>query len=651
MTKRVLLPALFGLVLTPQLVEAQTDTTAADSVRALRLNPIVITATRSEQSNFRVPRATSSLSRMQLRELVPNNVADGFTELPGVDVEGVGPNQRRPSIRGLRGQRILVLADGLRLNNSRRQQDFGEIPALVDVDLVEEVEIVRGPSSVLYGSDAIGGVINIITRRPRLEGVTGNVGARYSTHDTQRRFKGLVSGRFGEFDFVAAGSFRTADSYEAPGGSFGNINLAADTEVQDTGADDGSLSFAIGISPGQGHRIEGQVQYYSADTTGFGFVDPTAYAPDQPNIRIFYPDQSFVRGTLRYTGLNMKLPFADRVDASAYVQDNDRSLNLDVTIVPFPGASIASQTFNTTDLTTVGGRLEATKLITSTANLKYGVDFFRDDSRNSDSSVTTSLGFGPPSTVVSNTALVPNATFRSIGLFAQTEVSPVDGWSIVAGLRGQNVRAATREAPTGATEPSVTDESTLVGSLSTSYGVSDQVTFLGSVGRGFRSPNLVERFFNGPTPEGAGFQAANTELEAETSINVDLGARFLSDAALAEVFVFRNEVSDGIAIEPTGNTVQGLSEFRNVNVEKLRFTGVEVATDVRVLGGLSVNGNLTILDSDNVQDPDNPVGETYGLKVNLGLRYDDPGNRFWGEYRVRHNGERDDVVLVDNPNW
>src|SRR5436190_1584212 len=93
---------------------------------------------------------------------MPRTTRPAF-DVAGLDATGVGANQRRPEIRLQRGQRILLLEDGLRLNNARRQQDFGELPALAGGD-VQQVEVVRGPSSVLYGTDALGGVVNIITR-------------------------------------------------------------------------------------------------------------------------------------------------------------------------------------------------------------------------------------------------------------------------------------------------------------------------------------------------------------------------------------------------------------------------------------------------------------------------------------------------------
>ena len=93
-------------------------------------------ATRTEKDVFTTPAPVSILDKLTLRDQAPNTVADLFVGLPGLDAAGVGGNQTRPAVRGQRGQRILLLEDGIRLNNSRRQQDFGELPALVDVSTV-----------------------------------------------------------------------------------------------------------------------------------------------------------------------------------------------------------------------------------------------------------------------------------------------------------------------------------------------------------------------------------------------------------------------------------------------------------------------------------------------------------------------------------
>ncbi len=101
--------------------------------------------------------------------LQPEKMADLFKMIPGVEIQGEGPFRGIPVIRGLSSNRVLILVDGQRLNNARESTSFAGIqPALVNLAEVERIEVLRGPASVQYGSDAIGGVVNIITRQPNL---------------------------------------------------------------------------------------------------------------------------------------------------------------------------------------------------------------------------------------------------------------------------------------------------------------------------------------------------------------------------------------------------------------------------------------------------------------------------------------------------
>ncbi len=613
------------------------DTTRPDRP-PIEVEALVVTATRTPTSVFQIPTPAIVLSATTIRQQAPNTVSDLFRSMPGLGVSGVGAAQVRPTIRGQRGQRVLLLEDGLRLNNSRRQQDFGEVPSLVDVSTLGRVEVVRGPASVLYGTDAIGGVVNLISRTPSQEGVHGNLGYRYSTHDEQHKGVATLLGRTGRLGFLVSGTYRDAGSYDAPSGSFGDISLGDDVRVNDTGVQDESIEALLSYDVSAGHEVFVKYRRYRADTTGFGFVDPAAYDPGSPLIQITYPEQRFDKVSAGYHTSDLRTPIADKLDVLGYYQENERDLDQDI-FVPFGGgAGLAIQTQNFTDLETYGFRLEATKLVAGTHILKYGVDLFRDRSENTDRTETAVVGFGPPMVEVDSTSNVPNATFRSVGVFAQGDLHLAERLSVILGARFQDIHTSTRSTP-GVTDPLVSNtDRTVVGAANVIYGLTENLNVIGAVGRAFRSPNLVERFFNGPTPEGA-----------ETSLNVDVGLRYQDGRVMLEGFVFRNEIRNGIRIAPTGDTINMLPVFENVNVDKLRFTGVELAGSVQLPAGVSVHANYTHLTSKDVLNPLNPVGETFSDNLTARARYTEPQGRFWAEYAIRYNGDQKDVALVTNP--
>ena len=174
--------AIAALILAPIAMLSQeaphdsADSATAAVRRATMLRAVTVTATRTATDVRNVAAPVLVIDSLRIRSQLANGVADLLRSEAGVDVVGTGVNQARPTIRGQRGQRILLLEDGMRLNNSRRQQDFGEIPSLIDPDQLARVEVVRGPASVLYGTDAIGGVVNLVTRAPTLGGSAGHTG-------------------------------------------------------------------------------------------------------------------------------------------------------------------------------------------------------------------------------------------------------------------------------------------------------------------------------------------------------------------------------------------------------------------------------------------------------------------------------------------
>jgi outer membrane receptor protein involved in Fe transport len=642
--------ALAAGILAPALTaQQQPDTTR----RPAALDAVTVTATRTERTTFDTPQPITVIDSATIASRLPNGIADLFRDIAGLDASGVGPNQRRPEIRLQRGQRILLLEDGLRLNNARRQQDFGELPALAGLDAVRSVEVVRGPSSVLYGTDAIGGVVNLLTARPprRLASgdVSGTINLRYGSAGQAASPSGSIAARYGRFGFTTDFAYREAEDYTAPAGSFGDITLATPARVNDSGIRDRSLAGRLSYDLTGASELFARAEIYTADEAGFGWIDPSRLGQGQPTIQILYPDQAFTRYTLGYRALGLSLPVAHRAEITAYTQRNKRHLDNLIFVPMGPAMSMDSRSFNYTDLETYGGRVELARGL-GRHLLTYGADAFQDDSRNTDSSWTYMVGFGPaPITRTSNTPSVPNAVFRSAGLFTQLELHPVDRLTTIVGGRIQNVFAETRPTPNVSTPLVEGSSSTAVWSANALYRITEHLNVITAVGRGFRAPNIVEQFFEGPAPEGNGYQRANTSLSPETNINVDLGLRFRRGVLYAESFVFRNDIANAIRAEATGETVNGLPAYQNHNVGKLRVDGLELLTGVNLPLGLGASVSFTRFEGTNVTFPTSPVGDSYASKVVGDIEYGPAGRWFTLGYTVRHQGEQKDVIVGTNP--
>ncbi|NIM90156.1 MAG: TonB-dependent receptor [Candidatus Aminicenantes bacterium] len=616
-------------------------------------NEIIVTATRTETTVFDSPKPVSVVNQKKIEERSPNNISELMPEIPGTDMVGVGANQSRPVIRGLYGQRILLLSDGDRLSNSRRTQAFGEIPALTEVYGMERVEIVRGPASVLYGSEAIGGVINIINMIPdypqKGTNISGHLGYRYSSASEQHKGFASVGGNIGKIGFMLSGSYRNAKNYLAPAGSFGNITLAQDTPVHDTGVQDNSFSFFLGMRVTEKDDISFKYEQYDARDFGYGYVEPGAYSPGDPLIQLFYPRQKFQKFTLGYENRALSFLLADGISLKFYYLNNVRDFNTNININFSPAAGMNIQSSSYTNVDTFGTRFELTKVLFQKHVLTYGIDFFHDNSENTDINTTKVFGFGPPAISVNNIPNVPYASFRSFGIFIQDQFSLFPRSKLILGLRYQNVLAQTKKTP-NIDDPLVdSSESTVVGSANFTYDLLDSLKLVLSLGRGFRSPNLPERFFQGLIPDGRGFQLRNSELKPETSLNFDIGLRFRYENLYLESTLFRNMIYDGIQIIGTGTAFDRIPEYQNINIDKLQIQGLEALGHYYFDFGLSLMANYSYIDSKNLTNPELMNADTYGSRLNFSVRYNFPRDLFWVEYHIRHQGDRKDIDLGNNP--
>ncbi len=484
----------------------------------------------------------------------------------------------------------------------------------------------------------------------------------------QWKGQGTVEGRWHRTSLQLGLSVRDASDYDAPGGTFGDISLAGDTPVVDSGVEDESLYGYLGQQLSDSQELFFRFQRYSAEQTGFGFVEPERLGAVEPfRIRILYPFQDFDRYTVGYLSSALEAAAADSLEVKAYYQRNQRQLanDIDIDIGPLfrgaPPSSVAADTLNTTDLKTAGLRAQAVKLAADRHLITYGAEYYRDDSENTDHSVTTTtLRFPfPPfafeTVTIDDVANTPNAVNESLGLFVQDEIEAGDRLKLTFGARLQNVATRAEATPGWDIAGLDFEEDSVVGSASLVYAISDNLRAVGSFGTAFRAPNIVERLFNGPTPEGAGFQILNPDLTAEQSENVELGLKYLRTNAVFELVVFRNDIDDGIIqyflapdeiaalptdlqdrIRDTG--VQFVVQQRNI--DRLRWEGAELIVGYRTVNGLSVGANYTHLDGKRFDSTNPPTGDTVADKLNLHLRWQPPRGRYWLEYRLRRNGSQ-----------
>src|SRR5881394_2278989 len=191
---------------------------------AIWVEPVTVTATRAPLAAGLSPLPTEALSEDRLRREQSVSLAHALANLPGVSALTTGQQIGKPVIRGLTGPRVLVLEDGSRLEDYSWSDEDG--PS-VDARLAQRVEVIRGPASVLYGSDALGGVINVISEQlPDAAGGPKFMRTGYqmslASNNAEIGVGGRAEGARGTFGWRVAGVGRLASALHTPAGELDN---------------------------------------------------------------------------------------------------------------------------------------------------------------------------------------------------------------------------------------------------------------------------------------------------------------------------------------------------------------------------------------------------------------------------------------------
>ena len=601
--------------------------TAEEEGRVFR-DKIVVTASRQEEESGNTPAPITVIDAEMIEKIQPEKMADLFKAIPGVEVEGEGPFRGLPVIRGMSSNRVLILVDGQRLNNARESTTFAGIqPGLVNLSEVERIEVLRGPASVQFGSDAIGGVINIITRRPDLGAATftfsGEAAYEYGSAADSQNARVNVSGTGKGFSFHVGGAYQQADDYVAADGAadserYGQYVLE-DNTVPNSGMEqtsfDGSFRFLTGS---QGvFRVNAEV----VRTKDIGFP---GYDPETSPIDFGFP--KFDRDKLGLGWNSGPMWGLADISLDAYYQQVNKETKQNFA---FPGFEQTNLTDSKID--SIGFNAQGIADL-SAHRLTFGLDFYRDD-LDDDAFFQTCFGPGicpfPPSTEVS----VPKSEQTGLGAYIQDRIALSEAFALQVGLRGDTFAFVSDENdPDFYGDPFDVSDSAVSGNVGVVWSVTEHINLNALVARGFRTPNLQERAFSGQVFFDTILEQ-NPDLSSETSLNYELGAKLRSDRFFGGINFFYNDVDDFISYyiedEPRDD---GFYYGRLENIEKARIQGVEFNFETIFADWWTAFVTYAYTKGDNLTT-DEPLSVIPPQKVLLGLRYQRA--RWWAEANGR----------------
>ncbi len=521
----------------------------------LRLTSIVVSASPTGTETERLAQAAFELSGRALSRSLGSSVAATLAAEPGVSQRFSGPAASMPVIRGLTGDRILVLQDGERAGDIA--SSAADHAVSVDPLAAQRIEVVRGPSSLLYGNNALGGVVNVVSNDiptavpSHLEGYVGAQGETVTPGGALSA--GLTTGVGSRGALSVRAGYRDMASLRTGG--------ATTLDGTDSRALNGSLGFGlIGERGNLGLAVR-----------AFDFNYGLPAEPGDP--------EAGVRIDGRRVGLSARggvqlpssaLPYL-RLEGTAQDYTHDEIE---------PGGEIGTnfqlgtQTMNA-QATTAFGRLKGA----------IGLQ-----------------GLFKQYDATGEEALTPGANSTGLGAFLYQELplgaetGEEGGAQLQVGARYDRYRIASQTGEPKFGPGRTSDFSSASGSLGVSVPVGRYVTISGSVARAFRAPTVEELHSNGFHAAVGSYDVGNVDLREETSTGGEAILRVQGARVTAQVSTYLNRVNDYVTPEIVGDTLfEGelvpLNRFTQADAE---LRGVEGSLEARLTGGLvaSVMGDL-----------------------------------------------------------
>ena len=516
----------------------------------------VIIAPRANDSVTSTVAKVQHLSGEELRQTGERSLPRAIAKAAGVWVQETSLGGGAPVIRGLLGNQILVVVDGVRLNDSTTRYGPNQSLNMIDPAFVERVDLIRGANSVIYGSDAIGGVVSIWTKRPPVsegDSAGAELGLTAVTASSGLRADAVYSGSAAGFGWILGGTRS----------DWGDLTIGGGEEQPFTGYEsegrfaslvtalDEDVSLRVVARRHRDFDVPRTDKLYA----GFGQLQPKnadyRYSlQDRSGYLLSYTDQS--AGGLADV-------FQLRLSLHTYVEERDKQKT---------GSDTA--TFEQDDVRSLGVGADWKLTSGGGHELTFGFDHFADrvDSLRVDTDTTTGV-----STLRDGT-FAPGAEYSSSGVFIQDELRDLGAWDITLGARYSRYDFAFNEFDGGAYVEG--DFDSFVASAEAARELGEGTRLIGVLSQGFRAPNLDDLAQDGDWAGGT--EVHNPDLQPEESVTAELVLEWSRERYDASLAAFATEI-DGyigrILTDEGDPATTGDEEYLRINSGKLSLTGLE----------------------------------------------------------------------------
>ncbi len=598
------------------------------------LKAITVTATNFRETQIdEESKPVSVIGKAAISTRQPTSIVEAMAEAPGVSFSRAG---------GLGGQMVLRgfnsndLKSPLAINGERFRGRNTLEYNLIDPSLVESVEIIRGPAAAIYGSEAMAGMVNIVTRKvaPDFSPTFGikrtNVGVGYETVNHLKSTHLAVEASGKGFDLQVSGSYRDADSYDTPRG------VAVNSQFRGQ-----HLNGVLGYSFDKDNRLELRLKSVDVTTHRAGGLGgaPGMAAPIAQ--RVYLREDPIEEN---YVGLGFSgkpnWPGVNKLDASLYT----RKLNTDVVTTRYPSATSVNETHRyVVGPKEVGGKVMVVSDVVKDAILTAGLDFFSQDWAGAE---TETKGTGTVANVARK-KVESDAKTTGVGLFALLEHEVNERLSLSGNLRHD--RYHTETTADVISIPALTQEilankdakdNKTTYALGAIFKASDWLSFAANAGTSFRAPTTGEKFSYGTY--GKGYLLPNPSLKPEEGKTVDLTMRLRWKGFKSNITVYNSRYTNLIAQQEL--TYLGLVSSRRVNIGRAEVKGVEIDLAQQLGRDFTLKATTAYTQGTNLTSG-KPLSYIAPLVGQVGLAWNSGAYSLEGSVRLSRKKTRIDSAL------
>lgn len=509
----------------------------------VELDEVKVTAGRVEQELMDVNMSVSVITQEEIRRSSARNVGELLEDIPGVRINNDGgQGMKRIKIRGEDAFRTLVMIDGQKVSEHKSMSGS---PMLIDPSMIERIEVIKGPASVLYGSDAIGGAINIITKKGGTKPIEGEVSAGMNTSASGKNASGSIYGGIDGWKYRLSASIEDNDNLKTPKGEMENTYFTARSVS-------GFLSYDFTPDATVGASLD----YYDLEF-GSSDVNTPGFAVDVPKWTRFKAaafgeikniTSSFVRLRTDIFYQKSKKDMTNTVPG-VWTQgevDTFKAMGFEEAFLNRVGVQAGNayvlQPHASNDMNQYGFSIQADWQIGDSNYLIAGYEISYDDLNAH--SWNTGTNVMPMMLTDKNYDgyQMTNAVYASMETLLSANLTLTYGarytW-VKTDMDSINNKMGTKTSGEGS-------DGKIVFNAGVLWHGTDNLTLRASYAQGYRSPILQELYID--TSMGStGTTYANPDLKPETSDNFEIGARWNSTGLSADLAIFYSTADDYIA--------------------------------------------------------------------------------------------------------